>query len=205
MAIYKCSECGHSISEFSKFCPSCGAADSGERSKTIAENAGTTFGVLAICVIVIGVVVYMFSGKQSGGSDSQYNRYALQNRPQATNVPVSEPEPSAGVDNVNPQQSNVSEGQPTAESFYVCCHSAYAESNDADAEVQNLRNKGYDAHKLWIPEYPSLSGAQKYLVYVGKHGSRSECVTQLQTLRQTLNAGMYGAFVSASGGADYIR
>ena len=55
----------------------------------------------------------------------------------------------------------------------------------------------YKSNFLWIPDYPSLSGANYYSVYIGPYYDIDEFVYQIEDYRMS-NQNAYGLLVSTS-------
>jgi hypothetical protein len=82
---------------------------------------------------------------------------------------------------------------------WVICHSALARESDARDEATRLRDSGYPAGYLWIPDFGSLSGARYFLVYVGPFGTRHEAEVELGPFRREFNKDAYGVKVDRTG------
>ena len=79
--------------------------------------------------------------------------------------------------------------------FYVISVSATKEISAAKKGAQKLRNKGYKAGYLWIPDYNSLSGAAYYCIYIGPFERQNECAAEVEAYRKT-DPKAYGILVS---------
>ncbi len=204
MAIYKCSECGASISEYANACPRCGALGSGERSKKIANSGGGLVGVFVVGAIAFGAYYFATNKRSDSSFDSGYPPSRSASTEQTENVAVGNEQSQTASEAV--EESNASSSSEVAsEAVYVCCYGAFSGEEEAESVATRLRNDGYDAYKLWIPEFNSLSGAQMYLVHIGRYANRSECQEKLSQLRSELSPDMYGARVANDGESDYIR
>jgi len=82
-------------------------------------------------------------------------------------------------------------------SFYIVSVDAVISERDAQEKAFNLRQSGYSANYLWIPDYASLSGAQMYAVYIGPYSSQYECEVATENYRK-IQPGVYGLLVNQS-------
>ena len=78
---------------------------------------------------------------------------------------------------------------------YVVCVSAYKDIDDAIEKTQEIRNKGYNAGYLYLPDYASLSKKLYYSAYVGPVYSESECQRLVRQVRRDYKDA-YGILVS---------
>ncbi|BAY85470.1 serine/threonine protein kinase [Calothrix parasitica NIES-267] len=70
-------------------------------------------------------------------------------------------------------------------SFYYLADSAYQDINNANNQIKNLKNAGYEqAGKFWVRDYPNLSGKPYHQVYTAKFTSRSKCIDSLKNYIQ---------------------
>lgn len=88
--------------------------------------------------------------------------------------------------------------------FYVTCVTVTNTETQALKEVKKLENQGYAASHLWIPNYASLSGAKKYLVYIGPQTSQSQCEIATEKYRQ-VDPKAYGLMVAQKNKRVEIR
>lgn len=88
--------------------------------------------------------------------------------------------------------------------FYVTCVTVTDTETQALKEVKKLENQGYAASHLWIPNYASLSGAKKYLVYIGPQTSQSQCEIATEKYRQ-VDPKAYGLMVAQKNKRVEIR
>ena len=66
-------------------------------------------------------------------------------------------------------------------SFYFLADSAFEQINNANNQITNLKNAGYNrAGKFWLQDYPNLSNSPFHQVYVEKFSSRSNCIESLK-------------------------
>lgn len=79
--------------------------------------------------------------------------------------------------------------------FYFLNVAAYKTEDQDQKQVADLNNGGKSAGYLWIPDYPSLSGAQLYCVYLGPFQSQNECEIATEEYRKKY-PGAYGLLVS---------
>lgn len=113
---------------------------------------------------VLGALVfnnYLTSSSDSEESSSTNASQTTESAPQSTiNTPVSE---------INSQV------------FYYVADSAFSNSDSADKQIENLKAVGYsDAGKIWIQDYPNLSGKPLFQVYPAKFSDRSSCANFLR-------------------------
>ncbi|MEO1431872.1 MAG: serine/threonine protein kinase, partial [Cyanobacteria bacterium J06633_8] len=68
-----------------------------------------------------------------------------------------------------------------ADSFYFLADSAFREINNANNQIRELKNAGYNqTGKFWLPDYPNLSNNSYHQVYVAKFSSRTNCIESLK-------------------------
>ncbi|MEO1430560.1 MAG: serine/threonine-protein kinase, partial [Cyanobacteria bacterium J06633_8] len=77
-----------------------------------------------------------------------------------------------------------------ADSFYFLADSAFREINNANNQIRELKNAGYNqTGKFWLPDYPNLSNNPFHQVYVAKFSSRTNCIESLKNyVRRNQNA-----------------
>ncbi len=102
-------------------------------------------------------------------------------------------------------QDKASEGKETEDEnsilnkqngdFYIINVAAVKNESDAKKKVKELEKSGYASNYLWIPDYPSLSGAEYYTVYVGPFATQSECEIATEAYRKK-HPDAYGLLVS---------
>lgn len=88
--------------------------------------------------------------------------------------------------------------------FYVTCVTVTDTETQALKEVKKLENQGYAASHLWIPNYASLTGAKKYLVYIGPQTSQGQCEIATEKYRQ-VEPKAYGLMVAQKNKRVEIR
>lgn len=68
--------------------------------------------------------------------------------------------------------------------FYMI--SVYAENSKTmvRSRVDELKQKGFSANYLWIPDYKSLSGAKMYAVYIGPFPTKETCKQKLSEAKK---------------------
>ena len=88
--------------------------------------------------------------------------------------------------------------------FYIINVTATKTETQALAEERKLKNKGYKAGHLWIPNYKSLSGAKLYSVYIGPFSTQKECENADEKYRK-INKNAYGLLVSQKNKRVEIR
>ncbi|MBK6419295.1 MAG: zinc-ribbon domain-containing protein [Ignavibacteria bacterium] len=125
MAIYKCSECGASISEYANACPRCGALGSGERSKKIANSGGGVVGVFVVGAIAFGAYYFATNKRNDSGYDSGYSPSRSANTEQSENGAVGN-EQSQPASEVVEGSNASSSSEVASEAVYVCCYGAFS-------------------------------------------------------------------------------
>jgi hypothetical protein len=79
--------------------------------------------------------------------------------------------------------------------FYIVNVAAVKTEREAIKRSKELRNGGYRAGYLWIPNYESLSGAPYYSVYIGPFKSRYDCEVATEQYKK-IQSSAYGLLVS---------
>jgi len=67
--------------------------------------------------------------------------------------------------------------------FYMIAVYAEKERATIEKRVQEIKNKGYSANYLWIPDYKSLSGAEMYSAYIGPFSTQEQCKIKLNEVK----------------------
>jgi serine/threonine protein kinase, bacterial len=105
-------------------------------------------------------------------------------------------QPPVIVQTVQPNPSTINNNSANNSGFYFVQDSAFANSNEAQNQVNNLKVNGYSgAGYFWIPDYPNLSGKAFYAVYPAKFSNRSDCANLLQSYSQ-INSEVYCVYAS---------
>ncbi|AFY53302.1 serine/threonine protein kinase [Rivularia sp. PCC 7116] len=88
------------------------------------------------------------------------------------------------------------------DSFYFLADSAFRQINNANNQIRELKNAGYNqTGKFWLPDYPNLSNNPYHQVYVAKFNSRANCIDSLKDyVRRNQNA--YCALASENANAS---
>jgi len=94
-------------------------------------------------------------------------------------------------DEINQKSSTAS----NSDDFYILNSTAVKTESQAINKANELRNKGYAAGYLWIPDYASLSQRQLFTVYIGPFYSQYECEKATEDYRRIV-PGAYGTLVS---------
>ncbi|MGB3655837.1 MAG: serine/threonine protein kinase, partial [Rivularia sp. (in: cyanobacteria)] len=111
---------------------------------------------------------------------------------------------------VNPVKPKPTETPPVAVttptqapiSFYFLADSAFREINNANNQITDLNNAGYNqAGKFWLQDYPNLSNNPYHQVYAAKFSSRRNCIESLKNYIQR-NKNAYCALASEDGNAS---
>lgn len=70
---------------------------------------------------------------------------------------------------------------PRVSSFYFLADSAFRDINNANNQIRDLKNVGYNqAGKFWLRDYPNLSGKPYHQVYAAKFSKRTSCIELLK-------------------------
>ena len=86
---------------------------------------------------------------------------------------------------LSPTQATTTSPTPAVVSFYYLADSAYQDINNANNQIKNLKNAGYEqAGKFWVRDYPNLSGKPYHQVYTAKFTSRNQCIDSLKNYVQ---------------------
>ncbi|MEA5596671.1 serine/threonine-protein kinase [Rivularia sp. UHCC 0363] len=81
-------------------------------------------------------------------------------------------------------------------SFYFLADSAFRELNNANNQITDLKNAGYNqAGKFWLQDYPNLSNNPYHQVYAAKFSSLTNCIESLRSYVQA-NKNAYCALAS---------
>ncbi len=85
---------------------------------------------------------------------------------------------------------------PEPRSFYFLADSAFREIKNANNQVTDLKNAGYNqAGKFWLQDYPNLSGNPYHQVYAAQFSNRNNCIDSLKNYIQR-NQNAYCALAS---------
>lgn len=87
---------------------------------------------------------------------------------------------------------------------FIIAASAWETEKQARGQRDELRAKGYQAGYLWIPDYESLSGAKRFVAFVGPFATRAACKKQLAVYRK-VNPDAYGVLVAHKPGRVEVR
>lgn len=79
--------------------------------------------------------------------------------------------------------------------FYIVSVSTEKYDKNAKEKVKSLKDEGFEANYLWIPDYESLSKAKYYAVYIGPFSTQNECAVYLEEYKKK-NPNAYGLLVS---------
>jgi hypothetical protein len=111
---------------------------------------------------------------------------------------VEEPKTVKEQDRVNVEKESVENNESTERlkpPFYIINTAAVKLEVAAIKKAQVLRDDGYKADYLWIPDYGSLSGAEFFSVFLGPYKTKEECAIILDKY-QSVNPKAYGTLVS---------
>ena len=97
--------------------------------------------------------------------------------------------------NTQYEQIQNTQHQNADEAFYIICAYSVKTESQAKIKVAELKNDGYTSAYLWIPDYPSLSGAQFYSVYIGPFTTQYDCEVATEEYRKKYPKA-YGLLVS---------
>lgn len=98
------------------------------------------------------------------------------------------------VNDIN-QNNILRDAKSNSLGFYIINVAAANTEQQAKNKMKELKNQGYNAGYLWIPDYASLSGAQLYCVYIGPFKSQYECEVATEEYRKK-DSKAYGLLVS---------
>lgn len=140
-------------------------------------------------LVLSGIIILGFQFiKPTYGTSTVYKSTKTQPMP-AQVVPGEVPQPSKA------ETSTVQEASNDFQPFYILNVAAYKTEEQAQKRVADLTQGGKSAGYLWIPDYPSLSGAQLYCVYIGPFETQNECEIATEEYRKKY-PGAYGLLVS---------
>ncbi len=115
--------------------------------------------------------------------------------------PMDNKEPTKGSNEGEAPPPNAGENVPSASAsikdFYIINTMAVNTEQAARNEKEKLVAKGYKAGYLWIPDYPSLSKARLFTVYIGPFFSQFNCELAVENYRKD-HPDAYGTLVSDS-------
>ena len=83
--------------------------------------------------------------------------------------------------------------------FYIINTAAVKTEQEAQKKVGALKEEGYIANYLWIPDYASLSGAEYFTVFIGPFETKQECAIFVDDYHST-DPKAYGTLVSHQAG-----
>ncbi|MEO0842947.1 MAG: serine/threonine-protein kinase [Cyanobacteria bacterium J06643_5] len=152
------------------------AASTGEITKP--TQTGSWFKSALIGSLVGGATLLAFAFFQQ-----------QRQQPQITTDETSKP-------TITPRETATTPPTQAAVSFYYLADSAYRDINNANNQITNLKNAGFNqAGKFWVRDYPNLSGKPYHQVYTAKFSSRSNCIDSLKNYVQR-NQDAYCALAS---------
>ncbi|MGB6300211.1 MAG: serine/threonine-protein kinase [Rivularia sp. (in: cyanobacteria)] len=106
----------------------------------------------------------------------------IQERQRSPQTNLVQPQPSVTVAPTKPATIPPKQ-QP--QSFYFLADSAFQEINNANNQITELKNAGYNqAGKFWLQDYPNLSNNPYHQVYAAKFSSRTNCIEALKNYIQ---------------------
>jgi hypothetical protein len=80
--------------------------------------------------------------------------------------------------------------------FYIINVAAVKTEKEAKIKSNELIKLGYNSSYLWIPDYPSLSGANFYSVFIGPYSTQYDCEFATEEYRKK-HPEAYGLLVSS--------
>ena len=110
-------------------------------------------------------------------------------------------------ENLNVQKNNAMDNEPMQKiepPFFIINTAAVTSEDAAIRKAQALEKEGYLADYLWIPDYPSLSGAEFYSVYIGPYKTKTECAIVLDKYHAVAPKA-YGTLVSYEPGRVVVN
>lgn len=84
------------------------------------------------------------------------------------------------------------------ETFYIIALNAFEDQDEAIAWVEEREETGHKVGYLWIPDFESLSGTEKYAVFYGPY-EHDECYNEVEVLRNGDEPGAYGLGIDMDG------
>lgn len=143
--------------------------------------------------VLLGIMVLGFQFIQNDTKHHVTYQTVKTQNPSPQNTPVN---PTPKQEAIAPSAEAVTSNPPASfQPFYILNVAAYKTEEQAKNRVANLTNSGKSAGYLWIPDYPSLSGAQLYCVYLGPYQTQNECEIATEEYRKKY-PGAYGLLVS---------
>jgi tRNA A-37 threonylcarbamoyl transferase component Bud32 len=118
---------------------------------------------------------------------------------------VAPSEPGSDVAGVPPNVSDPLAGQ--AEAAWVVTYAAFSSSASADAYIAAKARLGHSGlHRLWIPDWPTLSGKPMFLVYGGPYalGDREAVLAAVVRARE-VSDNAYAAKLAKSGAPERLE
>lgn len=118
---------------------------------------------------------------------------------------VAPSEPGSDVAGVPPNLSDPLAGQ--AEAAWVVTYAAFSSSASADAYIAAKARLGHSGlHRLWIPDWPTLSGKPMFLVYGGPYalGDREAVLAAVVRARE-VSDNAYAAKLAKSGAPERLE
>ncbi|MEB3219250.1 MAG: serine/threonine-protein kinase [Nostocales cyanobacterium 94392] len=113
-----------------------------------------------------------------------------------------QPEPTATIEPINIPNSQATSNPIITNSFYFLADSAFREINNADNQITDLKNSGYqEAGKFWLQDYPNLSDNPFHQVYAATFNNRADCIESLKNYVQR-NENAYCALASQDANAS---
>lgn len=95
-----------------------------------------------------------------------------------------EDNPIKDIQNINTDIKLINDEFKGEADCYIINVKAVRTQEEARGEVNNLKDKGLGAGFLWIPDFPSLSGAKYYSVFVGPFATQEECEKETEEYRE---------------------
>jgi len=115
---------------------------------------------------------------------------------QVETIPIQNDKNSEYTDDEELSNQNPSNLQSNDKSdFYIISTMAVKDKSNAMVEVEKLKEQGYEADYLWIPDFKSLSGKELYTVYIGPFQTQKECEKETEKYRK-INSNAFGLLVS---------
>ena len=180
----ECPNCKKRIKDSAKFCPWCryqliSQNDNQVESKEINENVKVGFSLFFVIIFsFLFIIIFVILINTKNKTKNQYDNNSFYK----------------GNINLNNYKNNKDRWGIITPS-YIICSSAYYTEKEAKKRANKLKKAGYRSGYLWIPDYPSLSGAKMYVVFIGPFKNRSICINELRKY-QRINKKAYAVLVS---------
>lgn len=181
-----CPNCNKLIKDDVKFCPWCGSKiilkieDNTDTDK-LTENVRVSYSFVLIIILILSIIMFIVIFFKESKTKKEY--FLNYNYKKSNEHVLNKKD-----------RRNYNKWGIDIPSYIICSSACYTEK-EARKRTNQLIKNGYKAGYLWIPDYPSLSGAKMYVVYIGPYKSRRTCVRELRKY-QKFNQKAYAVLVS---------